>query len=155
MERKPEELAVPASPDAIRAALLRLAVAHNRAVLAGFSLGVAVALGIGGASLALASTLGWLAAPGVGAAMAIGWKGVRLHRHTVRDVGRARTAAVGVVERLLAGGGREPLAGVEAAFPAEDLQRAMDFLGRLRLVWIDAGALVLDRERLAPLLAEG
>jgi hypothetical protein len=155
MERKPDG----GMAEALREVLLRLAVAHNRAVLAGAAAGV----GLGLAMLAQPITLkGWarlLVLPHAGAGLILAWRAIRLHGRVVRDLGAGRAAAAAVAAALLARGGAAPLRDLEAAFPREELERAIEFLGRLRLAWAEPGrafgvedVLRLDGDRLRPFL---
>src|SRR5438477_7677661 len=115
--------------EAARARLLALAAAHNKAVLAGVALALLVGIALAGAAVLLAPHARPLAALAVAAGLFIAWRGLRLHRRIVRDLGPARQAAAAVALALRARGGASPLADLEAAFSREDLLRALDFLG--------------------------
>ena len=157
MEGKPCE----ASKEALRAALLRLAVAHNRAVLAGMTIAVTAAialvgLGVAGPQLAGGGSLRLVALPLLAASIVIGWRGLRLHRRVVRDLGAGRAAAVEVTAALLARGGEATHDALVAAVGPANLERGVNFLARLELISAERGPLGirlrLDAARLAPLL---
>jgi hypothetical protein len=161
MEGKPTT----SSREAIRAALLRLAVAHNRAVLAGMTIGLAVALAIAGAGLVgpqLAAGAGappavrLLSIPIVAASILIGSRAVRLHRRLARDLGPARAAAAEVAAALLERGGAASPEAIAAAVGPEAALRGAAFLVEIGLLLPEGegGAAMwpLDAARLGALL---
>jgi hypothetical protein len=132
----------PAAPsrDVVRAAILRLAVAHNRAVLAGMTIALAatallVALALAGPQLAggtgvLARLVG---VPIIAVALIIGWRGVRLHRLFVRDLGAGRAAAAALAVALLERGDEASFKEVGPIVGA-DVGRGAEVLARLDLL---------------------
>lgn len=140
-------------PAALRARLLALAGAHNRAVLAGVALGLLGALGLAGVALAaVIAGPAWAAVPALVLAAVLIGRASRLHGRVIRDLGPARRAAADLIALLRERGGTAPLAAVEMRLSREDLERALDLLGRLDLVYAEpaAGAAGDDLLRLDP-----
>lgn len=174
LERKPE---IPGEPpakplgepsrDDLRAALLRLAVAHNRAILAGTTIALGAALGLCGAGVALLGRSGVLGAAAIAAGLGVGWRGVRLQRHLVRDLGAGRAAGAEAAARMW-GGARftetvnpgpprrdDPSGFTETVNLEGGSERGVAFLKALDLVREGAdGRMVLDRRRIEPLLTQ-